>query len=457
MHDIYVSDVLRLCDGKLLNGDENLVLDNFCTDSRKIQKKDVYLGFRGEKVDGNLFYKEAIEKGASCCILDRKIAGADFKDCTVILVDDTLECVQKLASYKRSLYDIPVIAITGSAGKTSTKDLIYSVVSKKYKTHKTIGNYNNHLGVPLTILGLHDHEALVIEMGMNHLREIALLSSIARPTISVITNIGTAHIGNLGSRENILKAKMEILEGMIGKDIVINNDNDLLCDKGLELKDKYNVYSVSIDSFSDYKACNIDEDVFSSKFDIANKTTNINVNVGGRVNIYNALMAYTIGDILKIDDKKIKEGIFEFKLTGSRLERKVNKKGVIVIDDTYNANYDSMVSSLNLLGQIKDKRRIAILGDMLELGEYGERLHYDLGDAVIYNKIDKLITVGELSCEIDKRVIELGMSKEDVYHFSSEEECYSLLKDLVREDDIILVKGSHGIHLVNVVDCLVNL
>ena len=452
MHDIYVSDVLRLCDGKLLNGDENLVLDNFCTDSRKIQKKDVYLGFRGEKVDGNLFYKEAIEKGASCCILDRKIAGADFKDCTVILVDDTLECVQKLASYKRSLYDIPVIAITGSAGKTSTKDLIYSVVSKKYKTHKTIGNYNNHLGVPLTILGLHDHEALVIEMGMNHLREIALLSSIARPTISVITNIGTAHIGNLGSRENILKAKMEILEGMIGKDIVINNDNDLLCDKGLELKDKYNVYSVSIDSFSDYKACNIDEDVFSSKFDIANKTTNINVNVGGRVNIYNALMAYTIGDILKIDDKKIKEGIFEFKLTGSRLERKVNKKGVIVIDDTYNANYDSMVSSIELLGKVKSKRKIAILGDMLELGEYSDELHTKLGDKIVSNKIDILITVGKYSKLIAKRAVELGFDKENIYEFNNEREIDEYILDMFRDEDVVLIKGSHGVHLELVVD-----
>ena len=168
-------------------------------------------------------------------------------------------------------------------------------------------------------------------------------------------------------------------------------------------------------------------------------------------------MAYAVGKIFKIDDEEIKRGISHFHLSSHRLEKKISKSGFTIIDDTYNANYDSMVSSLNLLGQIKDKRRIAILGDMLELGEYGERLHYDLGDAVIHNKINKLITVGELSSEIDKRVIELGMKKGDVYHFSSEEECSSLLKDLVREDDIILVKGSHGIHLVNVVDDLVNL
>lgn len=455
---IRVSDIIELCGGKLICGDIHQKLENFCIDSRKVEKGDVYVGLKGEKVDGSDYYLNAIENGASVCILDKEYGENTYGDATIVVVEDTLKCIQELAREVRRRFKGYVVAITGSVGKTSCKDLIASVLETKYLVHKTSGNYNNHIGVPLTILSLkEDDEILVVEMGMNHLGEIHLLSSIAMPDVAVITNVGTAHIGNLGSRENILKAKLEILDGLKGNQVVLNGDNDMLSSVVPKLKNKYEVRVISIDEDSENQAKIINSDAFSSCFDIINKCSSVLVNVGGKAYVYNALMAYAVGKIFEISDELIKKGISHFHLSSHRLEKKISKSGITIIDDTYNANYDSMVSSLNLLGQIKDKRRIAILGDMLELGEYGERLHYDLGDAVIYNKIDKLITVGELSCEIDKRVIELGMKKEDVYHFSSEEECYSLLKDLVREDDIILVKGSHGIHLVNVVDDLVNL
>ena len=310
MHDIYVRDIINLCNGKLLNGNVDLVLGDFCTNTRKIKENDVYVGIRGEVFDGNKFYLDAIEKGASVCILDDVEADYKFGDATVILVEDSVKCLQELAKYKRSLYDIPIIAVTGSVGKTSTKDIIASVVGQKYKTCKTIGNYNNHIGVPLTILSLKDEEALVVEMGMNHLREIAVLSEIAKPTISVITNVGTAHIGILGSRDNILKAKLEILEGMmIGSDVIINYDNDMLSSVVDELNDKYLVNTVGISSDAKYKAINIDEDVFSSKFDIEGISNDIKVNIGGDAFIYNSLVAYAIGDILGISDKEIKNGI----------------------------------------------------------------------------------------------------------------------------------------------------
>ena len=167
MHEIYVRDIIRLCDGRLLNGSKDLVLGKICMDSRKIKKGDVYVGIKGEVFDGNKFCYDAINNGASVCIIDSVDNDYQYGDATVVLVDDTLKCIQDLARYKRSLYDIPVVAITGSVGKTSTKDIIASVVSQKYKTCKTIGNYNNHIGVPLTILSLRDHEALVVVMGMN--------------------------------------------------------------------------------------------------------------------------------------------------------------------------------------------------------------------------------------------------------------------------------------------------
>ena len=454
MYDIYVNDVVRLCGGEVLYGDERLKLSIFCTDTRKINKGDVYVGIVGERVDGNDFYKEAVEKGASCIILSKKPA-EELENVTVIRVDDTLKCLQELAKYKRSLYDIPVIAVTGSVGKTSTKDIIYSVVSSKYKTHRTIGNYNNHLGVPLTLLGMSDDtEALVVEMGMNHFGEISLLSKIAKPTIGVITNIGTAHIGNLGSREGIRKAKLEILDGMLGNDLIVNGDDDMLSGVLDELRLKYDVSSVSIDSESTYRAIDLEEDVFSSKFDIEGNASEVQVNVGGKAYIYNSLVAYAVGKCLDISDEDIKDGIREFKLSSSRLEKKVTKKGVILIDDTYNANYDSMKSSIELLGKVKDKRRIAILGDMLELGDYSEEMHITLGDVVVNNSIDVLVTIGECSKLIKDRAISLGMNKDNVYSFDKEEDSYSFLDELLGSEDVVLLKASHGIHLIGIVDYL---
>ena len=457
MYNLYIDDMIKYCGGKLLYGNKEQILGNICTDSRKINENDVYVAIVGEKFDGNDYYEDAVKKGASCCIISKIIDGISYDKCATILVDDTIECLQKLASYKRNLYNIPVIAVTGSVGKTSTKDIIYSVVSKKYKTCKTMGNYNNHLGVPLTILSLRDDEALVIEMGMNHLGEISLLSKIAKPSISVITNIGTAHIGNLGSRENILKAKMEILDGMIDNKIIINNDNDLLYKMGIDMDNKYDIYTYSIDNDSDYKAVNIRDSVFESKFDIDGIDKDVVVNVGGNAYIYNSLVAYIVGDMLGIDKDRIKEGISEFKLSSNRLEKKVNSKGVVIIDDTYNANYDSMRSSLELLGRVKDKRKIAIIGDMLELGSYTEDLHKNIGDVVTDNKIDVLITVGEYSKYIVDRVIELGFSKDNIYSYDKEEEIDKSLLNKFDKEDIVLIKGSHGMNLINVVNRLMSI
>ena len=457
MHNLYVGDVINYCNGKLLNGTDNQILGEICTDSRKVQNGNVYVAIKGENLDGNDYYQEAITKGAKCLILSKEPDRKNFNDITVILVDDTLECLQKLASYKRSLYDIPVIAVTGSVGKTSTKDIIYSVVSKKYKTYKTVGNYNNHLGVPLTILGLKNEEALVVEMGMNHLGEISLLSEIAKPNIAVITNVGTAHIGNLGSRENILKAKLEILDGMIGNKVILNYDNDLLYKAGLELEDKYEIYSCSIDNDSKYKAINIEENVFQNKFDILNIDKDIVVNVGGNAFIYNSLVAYAVGDILDIDKEKIKEGISEFKLTSNRLEKKVNHNGVVIIDDTYNANFDSMKASIELLGRVKDKRKIAIIGDMLELGDYTKDLHSNIGDVIIDNNIDILVTVGKYSEYVAVRVLELGFDKDNIYQFDKEEDISVDFCKSFGKEDIILIKGSHSMNLVRIVDRLMSL
>ena len=455
MYDLYVRDVLKICSGKLLFGSENVKLGKIVADTRILKKGDVYVGLMGEKVNGSDFYQEAIDKGASVCILNKEVVVDGT--CNIIVVNDTLKCIQRLAKYKRSLMDIPVVAITGSVGKTSTKDMIASVIGTRYRVHKTEGNYNNHIGVPLTILSYSDEEVMVVEMGMNHLREIAVLSDIAKPTIAVITNVGTAHIGNLGSRENILKAKLEILEPMSVDDVVINVDNDMLSSVESKLREDYRIKTVSIDNDGDYKAVNIKEGVFDNKFDIENISKGISVNVGGRVFVYNSLVAYAVGEILRIDDKYIKKGIKNFKLSSHRLEKKKSKSGIVIIDDTYNANYDSMKVSIELLGKVNKGRRIAILGDMLELGKFSKKMHKDLGDVVINSHIDVLITVGSDSKEIDKRVIELGMDRDKVIHFDKEEDSYSFLTNYLDCHDIVLLKGSHGIHLTNVVEKIIEM
>ena len=447
MHEIYVRDIKKFCDATIL-GNESILLDNFSIDTRTINKGDVYVGIKGENSNGSDYYLVAINKGAKVCIIDKLVDKVD--GVTIVIVKDTLECLQKLAMLKRDLYDIPVIAITGSSGKTSTKDIVGNVVSKKYKTLITKGNLNNHIGVPLTILSLSDHEALVVEMGMNHLGELSVLSKIAKPTISIITNVGTAHIGNLGSRENILKAKLEILDGMIGNTLIINEDNDMLKKVHTMLDNKYNIKSISVYSDSDYKAYNIKSDVFSSLFSV--EDNEIKINVGGEVFIYNALVAYTIGRLLNINIDDIKDGIKNFTLSNNRLEKKITKNNITIIDDTYNANYDSMKSSIEILSKVNDKRKVVILGDMLELGDYSIKLHEDIGKLLIDNNIDLVVTVGDYSKSINNIINGIIPN----YHFDKESDSYKLLDNILDSNDIVLVKGSHSIKLNNIVDYLMN-
>lgn len=460
MHKIYVEDIIRECNGKLIIGDSKKECINFCKDTRVIKENDVYVGIKGENFDGNKFYDKAFDNGASICILDN-IEDIDinkYKDKTIIKVEDSIIALGKIAAYKRSLYNIPVIAITGSVGKTSTKDMIASVLETKYNVLKTEGNNNNNIGMPLTILKLKDHDCMVLEMGMNHFNEISYLTKIAKPTIAVITNIGTAHIGILGSRENILKAKLEILEGLDKDGILfINNDNDLLHKEYNDLKNKYKVKTFGIENDSDYNAYNIKEDITGSIFTIKDNDIeeNIQVNVATRPFVYNSLIGYAVGKQLNIDTNLIKEGISNLKLTNHRLEKKVNKRGVTVIDDTYNASYDSVASALELLGK-SNSRKIAILGDMLELGEYAEDIHRKVGKEVEKNNIDFLITVGKLSLYIKDEALKNGFNKDNIYSFENQEDTYDLLNNLLKNGDLVLIKGSHAIKLEKVVEEIMN-
>jgi len=443
-----IEDILKVTCGTLLIGNKELECENFSKDTRTIQKGDIYIGIKGEKFDGNAFWKQALDNGAEAVIIQEIEITKDelekYSNKTIVKVEDTLKALYEIAKYKRSLYDIPVVAITGSVGKTSTKDMIASVVNTKFKTLKTEGNNNNNIGLPFTILRLKDHEAMVVEMGMNHFGEISLLTDIAKPTLAVITNIGTSHIGNLGSRENILKAKLEILDGMKIPKVIINNDNDLLHDWYEKNKDKIEIHTVGIENNSELMAKSIELGEESSEFKAIaeKKETEIQVPVAGTHFVYNALCAMEVGIILGISTNQIQNGIAKFELTKKRMDIRKLENGAIIINDAYNASYESMRASIEFLANHTGTRKIAVLGDMFELGEYSEELHRNVGKEVASHDIDVLICAGENS----KYIIEEAQKnkKIETFYFHNNEEIVEKLTQELREGDIVLVKASNG-------------
>lgn len=460
MKEITVKDIIQVTKGTLIMGNLETKCENFSKDTRQLQSGDVYVGIQGESFDGNSLYKEALEKEASVCILQAiqvdQAVKEQYPDRCIILVEDTILALQQIATYKRSLYQIPVIAITGSVGKTSTKDMVASVVEQNYNVLKTMGNYNNHIGVPLTILGLKEHTALVVEMGMSSLGEIRTLTNIAKPTIAVITNVGTAHIGNLGSRENILKAKLEIIEGL-QKDgvLVINQDNDLL-QAWNQTQNKCKVATFGIKNQSDNMGKEIVQQERSSEFTavVENKELAVSVPVAGIPFVYNALCAITVGKLLAIPEEKILVGIREFELTKSRMETFENANGVTIINDCYNANYDSMKAGIEYLCGLSGKRKIAVLGDMLELGEYSKQLHEKTGNKIANHAVDILITVGKEARYIQQEAVNSGMKKEMTKHCETVEEAISFLQERLQKEDVVLVKASNGMKFSTIIQAI---
>ncbi len=444
--NIYLKDLVRVSEGILIKGDNATLINSFSIDTRTLKKGEVYLGIKGSIVDGNTFYKEAITKGASGCILDKNTdVDREFlkdKDVFILLVDDVILSLQQIATYKRSRLNIPVVAITGSVGKTSTKDMVASVLSTKYKVLKTEGNLNNHLGLPLTIMKYLDEDIMVLEMGMNNLGEIRVLSNIAKPTLSVITNIGTSHIGNLGSRENILKAKLEILEGMDEKVLVINNDNDLLHNLKIDGK----IITYGINNKSDYNAYDIkyNLDNLTYKINLLDCTEEIKINVPTESFVLNSLGALSVGMYYDIEIDKIKEGLETFKLSSNRMEiEKINN--ITFIKDYYNASVDSINSTLSYLSNLKG-RKIAVLGDMLELGKYSKSLHEMVGKSVYEKGIDILITVGNDAKYIADEALKLGFNKNNIFTYIHNREASLKLLSILESGDIVLLKASHGMN-----------
>ncbi len=440
-----IREIVEATGGELLSGRLEYDVKGFTQDTRQIHDGDMYIPLIGEKVDGHQFIKQAFDLGASSIITAFRV---DYPDKNVILVKDTEQALQDMAAYLRCHRQMKVVGITGSVGKTSTKDMIYSVIAIKYKTLKTLGNYNSLIGLPLTMLRYTDEEVMVLEMGMNHLEEIHQLSMIAKPDIAAITNVGTAHIGELGSRENILKAKMEIVDGLNDDGIlIINDDNDMLH----TVEDCHTMIRVGLNERCNLKALNVDLRLNESYFDLLYQDVlyHVHVPVSGEHFVYNALIAIAIGLSLGIEIQLCIQGVEQFELTKNRMDMIELSEGIRIIDGSYNANLDSMKSSLDVLSQYPT-RKIAVLADMLELGQYEKQLHEEVGSYVVEKNIDVLLCVGDASLDIVRKAQSLGLM--NAYHFDDKQDLCEYLDELIEKNDVISVKGSNSMHLKDVVE-----
>jgi len=460
MKDILVKDIIRVCNGELICGNEQTVCEKFCRDSRIVSEGEIYLGIKGETYNGSTFYKEALKNGAIGCILqDVEISEEDintYKNQFIIKVEDVVKALCKIAEYKRSLYNIPVIGITGSVGKTSTKDMIASVMGTKYNVLKTEANHNNDIGLPLTVLQLKEHDAMVLEMGMSGLGEISVLTNIAKPTTAVITIIGSSHVGELGSRENILKAKLEILEGLSESgSLIINNDNDLLNLWNTNNQDNHKHITYGLENMSDLvaKDIKVSENGSTYVLQLEGKEYTVEVPVPGRHFVYNSLAAIAVGLENGIEIEDAIQGIANFSLTKSRMEILKNKENVTIINDCYNASYESVKAALEYLSSINANKKIAVLGDVLELGEFSKQMHQKMGEEVVKNNIDILITVG-VEAKTIASTVKNSTENIEVYSFDNNVDASNLLKQLMKENDAVLVKASHGMHFEEIVDSI---
>lgn len=452
MKSLSLKEIIMAVDGTLkgnINVSE-IFINHITTDTRKIQEGDLFIPLKGENFDGHDFLKQAFEKGAKYCLSEIEMEISEGS--SLILVKDTKKALMDLAKYYRSLFSIPVVAITGSVGKTTTKDLIASVLSQKYMVLKTEGNFNNEIGLPLTIFCLEDfHEIAVLEMGMNSFGEIHNLSEIAKPDIAVITNIGVSHIENLGSRDGILKAKCEIFDFMNEKGIAILNADD---DKLITLNEKLN------EEMKWYGICNkagvyADEiqpkglEGISCKIHTQQGEFCVNIPVSGNHMIYNAMSAVAVGSLLGLNLEEIRKGIEQFQPSHMRMDILNTNAGITIINDSYNANPVSMKAAIDVLKNGQN-RKVCILGDMLELGEYAKDMHYEVGVYAAQKKIDYIICIGTFAKYMAEGAKEL-MGNNIFFYEDKQQFFESGLKNL-KANDTVLVKASRGMHFEKIVE-----
>jgi UDP-N-acetylmuramoyl-tripeptide--D-alanyl-D-alanine ligase len=422
------------------------------TDSRQVKAGNLFFPIVGDIFNGHEFVNKAIENGAEAVIW-KKTEPNPPENIPVIFVSDTLQALQNLSEAYLSQLNVKVVGVTGSNGKTTTKDMIAAVLETTYKVHKTKGNFNNHIGLPLTVLSMEEEtEVAVLEMGMSGKGEIELLSNIARPDVAVITNIGESHLMDLGSREGIAEAKLEIVKGLKEDGVLIYHGDEPL------LQERVPALSLSSITFGEdhknkYFPDNIVQELNGTSFSV--DQTEYFIPVLGKHNVNNALAAYAVAKFLNVNDEAIKSGFNRIKITGMRLELIQSDNGVTVINDAYNASPTSMNAAINLLEDLNGfHKKYVVLGDMLELGDKEKEYHYQVGSAIKQDEIAHIFTYGKLGEEI-ARGARQNRSEEFVHHFGNKQELIGKLKGMLSKNDIVLVKASRGMKLEEVVNALI--
>lgn len=451
MENITIAEIISATGGKLLSGNTDQIIESVSTDSRKIGKNCLFIPLQGENFNGNDFIESALENGAVVSFVSANYSSGNICG-SLIEVEDTLKAMQDLAKYYRNKFNIPIIGVTGSVGKTTTKEMIAAALGKTMKVFKTDGNYNGQIGLPLTIFNLDSsYEAAILEMGVSRFGEMEKLADIANPDIGVITNIGMSHMESFKTMENTCKEKLKIVK----KDsavLYLNGDSPVLLNSEKDIPQKVIYFGLN----GDYPfKC---QDVYSingkTNFTLVTPEFREEISVPclGIHNVYNALaaLAIALGMGVHLDD--IKEGLLTFRNVSMRQQiSEIN--GITIIDDSYNASPDSMKSAVNVLKSVGGGRKIVVMADMLELGENSAKAHYDIGRYIAIEDIDMLVTIGKESKNASEGAKNANQSIR-IIHCENNNEAYEILKADIKENDKILVKGSRGMHTEEIANAL---
>ncbi|MGQ9516041.1 MAG: UDP-N-acetylmuramoyl-tripeptide--D-alanyl-D-alanine ligase [Anaerolineae bacterium] len=466
---LMVSDILMGLGGLLPDSarQKDRPIAGVVIDSRQAGAGTLFVALKGERDDGHNYVGDAFRNGAMMALVDHVVdvpapvvdlrQPAEAVELSIpccLLVDNTLEALQRLAAYWRSQFDVRVVGITGSVGKSTTKEMVWSVLRRRFRTLRSEGNYNNEIGLPLTLLRLDDtHERVVLEMGMYALGEIRQLAQIARPVIGVVTNVGPTHLERLGSIERIARAKRELVESLPADGFaVLNKDDPLVC--AMAECTPARVFYYGLDPSADVWASDIESrglEGISFRLHYRGETLHIRIPLLGRHSVHTALAAAAVGLIEGESWEEIVTGLQDTS-AHIRLVATPGMNDSIILDDTYNASPASSLAALNLLAEL-DGRRIAVLGDMLELGDYEEVGHRKVGLRA-RDVAAKLIAVGWRARLIAEEALSAGMPAADVYSVDTNQEAIELLRSIVQPGDIILVKGSRGMKMEEIVAAL---
>ena len=465
MENCKIIELTKAVSGKIIQGDRNCLINRISIDSRTLIPGDLFFAIIGPNFDGHNFIFEAFNKGAIGAVVCKDKSTLLHneqidKHKIIIEVKDTLSALQDCSKYYKDKFKTFNICVTGSNGKTTTKEMIAHILSQEFPILKTAGNYNNEIGIPLTLLQLNkSHKLLVTEMGMRGLGEISRLTNFIHPDLAVITNIGEAHIGLLGSKNNIFKAKSELLQSLDKGGIAILNRDDLYFLKMLEVVKGKKVYTFGIENKSDVMAYHtrmVSDKGMRFTLEVQNgKRREINFPLLGRYNVYNALAASAVAFALGIELDLIKRRLSSFKPLDLHMQLINFNKGIKILNDSYNASPLSVKSALETFTEAaQNNRKIAILGDMLELGEEANFYHREIGKEIVKLSIDILITIGQRGKMIAQSSIEEGMERERVFSFEKNEKINlaNNLLSLAKPGDFILLKGSREMKMEEILE-----